>query len=65
MASSHPGPGSAPGGSSDDSRPELTLFTRSAVRYHLPRHLPPTPGKEPRLRDRIKALVGRLLGGPR
>lgn len=40
----------------DEPPEDRALFTISAMRLHLPRPLPPTPGKEPGIRRRLRQI---------
>lgn len=54
--------GEAEGHCETQSPPRVNLFTVSALRLHMPQGgMPPTPGKEPTLRARLKRRLGRLL----
>lgn len=55
-----PGTDSDPGAEQQQPNPPVNLFTISALRLHHTR-LPPTPGTEPSLLQRLKRWMGRAL----
>ena len=49
------------GGKTKTDEQPTSPFTRAAIRSVMPRKLPPTPGKEPSVRARLRHLLERLV----